>query len=122
MEQEKTYVSLSNLARGAAIERFDDELRRVVENILDPNADDGVREVVLRVKFTPDDNRQTASISITAGSKLQGAKPHPSLVYLGKDRGTPVAFEHNPEQLRLDLMNRTPVIGLTIPDRKEDGK
>ncbi len=41
-------VSLSTLGRGAAIERFDDEFKRVLENILDPNTADGPRALSLR--------------------------------------------------------------------------
>ncbi len=32
------------------------------------------------------------------------------MIFIGKDRGKPVAFEHNPEQLKLKLTGRTPVI------------
>jgi hypothetical protein len=34
------------------------------------------------------------------------------MIFIGKDRGESIAFEHNPEQLKLKLTGKTPVIGL----------
>lgn len=34
---EREIVSLENIGRGAALERFDVELQKVLENVLDPN-------------------------------------------------------------------------------------
>lgn len=47
-------VTLSNLAGGGVVERFDDELKVVLKNMLDPNTTLGVREVNLKVKIKPD--------------------------------------------------------------------
>lgn len=114
-ETEKT--SLANLLGGAAIERFDDELRSVLENILDPNAGEGARTITLKVKLKPTDDRTRADVLITCQSSLVAPAGVQTLLYVGKDQGQAVAFEYNPEQLKLNLAKKTPVVG--IADRKE---
>jgi hypothetical protein len=96
-------VSLANLARGGAIERFDDELMRVLDNVLDPNAGDGPREVLLRVRIKPSEDKRTATVHVLASSKLAAPKAVPTMIYLGRGATGAVAFEHNPDQLKLIL-------------------
>lgn len=96
-------ISLSTLARGAAIERFDDELRRVLENISDPNTAGGIRSVTLTVKIKPNDERNFGDVSVACSSKVAAAKPVSSQIFIGKDFTGVHAFEHNPEQLKLDI-------------------
>ena len=112
METEQ--VTLATLRGGAAVEMFDYELQRVLDNILDINTTLTAREVVLKVKIKPDDDRSIGSVEISCGAKLAAPKPCTSRFYLGKDRGKAVAFEHNPEQLRMDLetSNRPGVQGV----------
>jgi hypothetical protein len=113
-------VSLSTLGRGAAIERFDDEFKRVLENILDPNTADGPRSVSLKVTISPDEQRMRADLSISVSSSVRGPKSVPTIIFIGKDRREAVAFEHNPEQLRLDLTNKTPILGLAPEAGKKE--
>ena len=109
-------VSLATLGRGAVIERFDDELRRVLENIMDPNTADGAREVIVKVKIEPNEERNSASVGIFVASKVQGPKAVPTIIYMGKDRGQAVAFEYNPEQLKLELTGKTKVHAVPVGD------
>lgn len=107
--EEKT--SLASLAQGAAIERFNDEMQRVLNNIVDPNTAEGVREINLKVKIKPDESRATGEVSITCSSKLQHARGIRTRLYIGKERGAGVAFEHDPKQLQMDLdHNKKPVL------------
>lgn len=47
-------LSLETLAEGAAIEKFDFELQRAIEDLMDPNTDlKKPREVILKVKIHP---------------------------------------------------------------------
>lgn len=101
-------TSLERLAQGAAIERFNDELQRTLNNIVDPNTADGVREINLKVRIKPDENRKTAEVSVSCSSKLQHARGVKTRFYIGKDRGLGVAFEHNPNQMQLELDKNTP--------------
>jgi hypothetical protein len=109
---EEGKVSLANFARGACIERFDDEFKRVLDNILDPNTADGPRSVTLKVTISPNEERTSAGVSIHVDSSVRGPKAVPTMIFIGKDRGVSIAFEHNPEQLKLKLTNKTPVVAL----------
>jgi hypothetical protein len=102
-----TRLSLANLGAGAAIERFDDELQAVLNNIADPNTNEkAAREVVLKVKIKPED-RNYAKIEIVCTSKLAPAESYATNIYIGADvRGRAEAFEHNPEQLKFDFERR----------------
>jgi hypothetical protein len=102
-------VTLATLGRGAAIERFDDEFKRVLENILDPNTADGARAVSLKVTILPNEERTSAALAISVSSSVRGPKAVPTMIFIGMDRGEAVAFEHNPEQLKLDLAKNTKV-------------
>lgn len=96
-------VSLANLARGAALERFDDELQRVLNNIADPNTAEGMRELKLTVKIKPDASRSTGKVEIICSSKTQPAKPCATTIFIGQEGRQAIAFEHDPEQLRLPI-------------------
>jgi len=108
-EEEK--ASLLTLARGAAIERFDDEMQRVLDNIVDPNTREGVREVNLKVKIKPDSNRVTGAVEILCTSKTQPAHPCSTMFYIGKQGGRGVAYEHDPEQLNISYPAPTAIKG-----------
>lgn len=91
-------VSLATLANGAAIERFDHELQRVLENIADFNTDaKAVREVNLKVKIKPTDDRSFSVVDIIASSKIAPIKPETTSFYLDGERAT----EFNPKQEKL---------------------
>ena len=120
MELTNEKVSLGTLGRGAAIERFDDEFKRVLENILDPNTADGPRSINLKVTINPDEQRSRADLSISVSSSIRGPKSVPTIIFMGMDRGQAVAFEHNPEQLKLNLTRKTPVIGLAGESGREE--
>jgi hypothetical protein len=64
-------VNLTNLGRGAAVEAFQHELERVLENVKDPNTEPKlIREITLKVKIKPDESRDCGQVSIQASSKL----------------------------------------------------
>jgi hypothetical protein len=97
-------VSLGNLARGAAIERFQDELKKALENILDPNTGMKDREIILRVKLKPaSDDRKTVKVQVFCASKLAPPAEVPTLIFLGRSVAGAVAFEHNPDQMQLPI-------------------
>lgn len=96
---EETVVSLDSLARGAAIERFQDALERLVENALDVNTSaTKKREITLKVAVTPDKSRSMATVSISCESKLAGPEVVDTTIYLGRKNGKPTATEYNPDQ------------------------
>lgn len=117
MIQEEDVVSLLNLGRGAAIERFDDELQRVLNNIVDPNTTEQVREVNLKVKIKPNGDRDFCTVDVLCSSKLAPSEPFQTRMFVGRTNKGAVATEHNPQQLQLEMdqANKPSV----VPIRKE---
>lgn len=102
MEKEK--VSLKDLLGGAAIEAFDYELSRIVGNILDPNTVAiATREIILKVKIKPTEDRELGAISCNCSAKLAPSKPLTSRLYFGMHNGKAVAIEHDPKQPQLPI-------------------
>lgn len=91
-------VTLSNLAGGGVVERFDDELKVVLKNMQDPNTTLGVREVNLKVKIKPDQNRDIARLTVEVSSKLAPATPLETTVFVAETKDGAVATEYNPKQ------------------------
>lgn len=100
-------LSLLNLGGGAAIERFDDELQAVLDNIADPNTvETAERSVSLVVKIKPRE-RDYANVDIVCKSKLAGAEAYSTNIYIGANTiGRAEAYEHNPQQLKLQFEQR----------------
>lgn len=97
-------MSLENLGQGAAVELFNVEMQRAMENIVDPNTDPKKsRTVLLKVTLKPDEEREYASITVQVSSTLAPIKPYSTHCFIGKDRNGVVATEHNPKQLSMDL-------------------
>jgi len=68
-------VDLNNFAQGAMAERFNQELQKVLDNIVDPNTDPKkARKVTLTVTISSNENRELASVSVKADSKLSPAR------------------------------------------------
>lgn len=115
MDLENTVVTLYTLGGGAAHELFQEELTKVIDNILDVNTDsDAVREVSLKVRIKPDKgDRGQADVLISCTSKTAAISAVGSRFYLGKKEGKPIAYEHNPKQLIFDEFSKpTPVISI----------
>lgn len=88
-------VSLATLANGVAVERFDYELNRVLENIADYNTSaTAMREVTLKIKLKPNEERSFSIVDIHASSKLAPIKPETTSLYINGS----VASEFNPRQ------------------------
>lgn len=99
------YVSLETLGGGshdhmsAAVELFNLEFQRVLDNCLDPNTKaTEKRQVQLTVKIKPDEDRESCMVEIHATSKLAAIRPYPTNIFLGKDGDRAVAVEHDPKQ------------------------
>lgn len=102
MSESESRVSLVNLMGGLAVERFDDELARVLANIVDPNTPAAAkREVTLKLSFKPDKGRDLGQVDIAVSSKLAPAEKVSTRVFIAVTKAGPVATEHNPNQPRL---------------------
>lgn len=97
-------VSLDNLKAGGALQLFQEELDKVLENIMDPNTEAGqLREVRLVVKIKPDRDRSTAAVEIIPSCKLAPAVALGTRMFFGKRGGRFLAWEHDPEQMALPM-------------------
>jgi len=114
-------VTLFSLAGGGAAELFDEELAKVIENILDINTDIGtVREVRLTVKLKPDESRKSAVVSVQVTSKTGAFKGLGSMFFFGKRGGRCFAVENNPNQGQLfDRTARPTAVNFETGEVKE---
>src|SRR5262245_9846527 len=97
----ETVVTLASISNGAALELFEREFKRVLENIADPNTSPKTaREVSIKVTVRPDENRQIGYTSLEVKSKLAGVKPVAAVVYFGrrKENNELVAVSNDPAQ------------------------
>jgi len=95
-------VTLATLNEGAALELFDTELKKLLDNIADVNTDPELkRDITLKVVFEPDEDRKRATVSVKVTSKLAGSKGVATNVWFGVVDGQRAAVATNPNQGRL---------------------
>ena len=59
-------LNLNNIKGGAAVEMFEQELARVLENINNPNTEpDATREITMKFTFKPAKDRSSAIVKIS---------------------------------------------------------
>ena len=103
MNEQNQRDSIMSMARGAFEERVDYEMDKVIQNILDPNTKaTAKRKITLTIELTPDDERRTIGVSVTAKSTLAATNP----VYVTSDgNGELVVAEMVPQvpgQMNMD--------------------
>lgn len=102
-------IDLATIGKGAAMELFDAELEKVLDNIADQNTDSAqAREITLKVKFSPSEDRKSAALGIQVKSKLAGHMGVSGAVYFGIVNGQRAAVESNPTQGKLFDKPREP--------------
>ncbi len=124
-DQELLTLSLPTLAGGAVNELFEDELKRVLENIVDPNTDaEATRSINLKLIIRPALDRDSAAVRFEANSKLAPTLGIGTAMFIGRHQGELVAVEHNPKQLQLDLDAKSTPAEFPVAaqkDGEEDG-
>lgn len=93
--------------RVAIEERVDYEMDKVIQNILDPNTKaTAKRKITLTIELTPDDERRTIGVSVTAKSTLAATNPVATALYVTSDgNGELVVAEMVPQvpgQMNMD--------------------
>ena len=98
-------LKIDNIGLGAVSERFDEELVKVIGNILDQNTDlKTKRKINIELTISPNqDNRELCSMAVKVSSKLAPSKTLVSAVTVGMDRrtGEVDAVEMVPHQAKL---------------------
>jgi len=105
-EQELNPVTLETMANGAASELFSHELKRVIENIQDPNTETTkARKITIDVVILPSKDREMGEVSVTCKSNLAHVKPVSTSFFLGREKGRAVAYQKNPREPEFNFEN-----------------
>lgn len=94
MEMKLDPVSLEALGGGAVGELFNRELKAVLDNMADLNAECKVkREITIKVSFVPTEQRDACAVEMKVASKLASVKPAITQLLLGQEGAKQVAYE-----------------------------
>lgn len=81
--------SILEMARGAIMERVDNEVNNIINNILDVNTQaTATRTITLKIAFKPDAMRQQIGIETSCKTALAPAASVSTSLFLGIDRRT----------------------------------
>lgn len=101
-EPEPPRLTLLTVGYGAAVELFEQELKRVLENVLDPNTEpEAKRAITLKVTVTPNKERTQIGVSVEADSRLAPFRGAGSVAFIGRKRGEVIAVAHDPRQMQM---------------------
>lgn len=79
-------TSIMEMAMGAFSERVDYEMKKVVDNILDPNTKaTAKRKISLTIELSPDDERSSIGVAVQAKSTLAPTNPVKTSLFVTKD-------------------------------------
>lgn len=82
-------ITLANIAGGALMECASAELRKICENIADPNVKaDAKRKLQVTVLIEPDEKRQMAKITYEVKSAIPGPDAGKTMAYVAMDPTT----------------------------------
>lgn len=86
-------VNLEMFAGGALQEKFDDAVKKVLANLLDPNTPwKNKRKIAIEVSFEQNEDRDDASVNVSVVTKLAPVKPIGTRMSIGKDLDTEEVF------------------------------
>lgn len=93
----KEIVNLDSLMNGALNERYNTEIKKILENIYDPNTDPKVkRSITLTLTLAPNQNRDAAEMECNVKVKLAPPVPVKQTVFITQnDDGSVHALENN---------------------------
>lgn len=99
----KEMVTLDNLGGGAAAEMFQESLKKVIANIVDPNTKpDATRSITLQMKIKPNKNqRDMCVVELSVNEKLATVLPFETAIFVGMKQGEAAATEYAPQQQTL---------------------
>lgn len=81
-------ISLETLCQGGVEESFSTELSRVLQNIADPTTDPTAeRAIKIEIKIKPTAKRDSATVKVSATSKLAAPLPQVATVFIAQGKG-----------------------------------
>lgn len=107
-------IDLTNIGDGVAVELFQHELQKVLENIHDVNAEaEAVRRIKIEFLIKPHSQREMGEVKVKCTSILAGVKPVPTSLFFMKEKGKPSAFRKDlrQENLGFDKPNEIKQVG-----------
>lgn len=82
-------LNVATLSQGGAVERFQDELTKVITNITDPNTPaKKARTVTLKMTIKPNEQRNMAEVIVATSSTICPANPIETSIYIGANPKT----------------------------------
>ena len=84
-----TEITLANLGNGDLLECASQELRKICENIADPNVKtDAKRKLTIAIEIKPDTKGQMASIVYNVKSSMPGPDAGKAMAYIAMSKGS----------------------------------
>lgn len=99
----KAMITLDNIGGGAASEMFADSLKKVIENIVNPNTKpDATRTITLKMKVKPDKKQRTlCTVELSCVESLAASLPFETAMFVGVGDEGAEASEYAPQQSTL---------------------
>mgnify|MGYP001146102609 FL=1 len=113
-------LNLNEIADGALQEKLNAAMRKVLENMQDPNTPYKVkRGITVKLGFTQTESRNDAVVDVSVETKLAPASPIQTMMSIGKDlrNGEVYAEEYGKQvkgQMSLDMEKLAQVDGDTV--------
>lgn len=119
-DAEEFRIRLDTIAGGAAMDRFDEELSKVLANIADPNTNpEKLRSITIKITMRPNKVRDAGEVVVSSEAKLAPVKPADATVFFGKVGGRRVAVAWDPRQGGLFDAPRPTIVPLRGDAAKE---
>lgn len=89
LTQPKTEVDLNTFAGGALLDRVNNDMQKIMENIYDPNTDaTKARKLNITITLNPDKNREVIATDLVTKITLASASSVSTTMLVGKDVNT----------------------------------
>jgi hypothetical protein len=103
-------MNLGNICEGKVLDVVDDTIQKVLNNIRDLKTPaEQKREIVIKLKFEPSENRELGTVSFTCEAKLASIKPAKGNFFIAQRAdGTVRGYARDPKQSELFAAEKTP--------------
>lgn len=86
MDEKMNLLNLKDLANGALQEKADTAMRKVLENMQDPNTPwKNKRQINIKIAFVQNEGRDDAAMEVSVDTKLAPVSPVVTRMAIGKD-------------------------------------
>lgn len=112
---ERAKKSILEMCSGAFQERVDYEMKRLVDNILDPNTDPTAkRKIQITLELKPDQERTNVAVSCAAKSSLAPTAPVVTMLYIADQNTVIEMTPQMPGQLNMEGDEQEPPAQLRL--------